>query len=80
MCIVERHGGCITTNIMKTGDKVIHRLTGHQMTIKRLNGSVATLTKEPEIWVYCGIEHVIDVAVCHVENLVPVKTKQLSLI
>jgi hypothetical protein len=55
---------------MKIGDKVIHKLTGQIMTIKRRNKSVATLIKEvPEPYTFYGIEYPGDVAICSIKNL-----------
>lgn len=48
---------------MKIGDRIIHKLTGQKMTIKRIgeNGLVATLIKDiPEPWTFRGIEYVLN--------------------
>ena len=58
----------------KKGDKVIHKLTNQQMTIKRISGNVATLVKDiPEPYILMGIEYPGDVAICKLENLELIK-------
>ena len=53
------------------GDKVINKLTGQKMTIKRLNESVATLVKDiPEPYTFRGIEYPGDTAICSLDNLI----------
>lgn len=55
---------------MKNGDRVIHKLTGQLMTIKRVSGSIATLVKDvPEPYKFRGIEYPGYVAVCALKNL-----------
>lgn len=54
----------------KVGDRVVHKLTGQKMTIKRTDGTVSTLIKDiPEPWFFGGIEYAGDTAVCANENL-----------
>lgn len=55
----------------KIGDRVIHKLNGEKMTIKRINKTVATLKKDiPEPWTFAGSEQKpITTAVCSIDNL-----------
>ena len=56
----------------KIGDKVVHKLTGQKMTIKRITGgTVATLIKDiPEPYLLMGEEMPGDIAICSLKNLV----------
>lgn len=60
----------LTSPTFKVGDRVVHKLTGQKMTIKRLGEHVATLVKDiPEPWKFGGIEYPGDTAICHIDNL-----------
>lgn len=55
----------------KIGDRVIHKLNGEKMTIKRINKTVATLKKDiPKPWTFQGFDQKpITTAVCSIDNL-----------
>lgn len=56
---------------MKPGDKVLHKLTGHKMTVLSVSDTVARLKKDmPEPYVWRGYEYPGDTAVCHIDNLI----------
>lgn len=62
---------------MNPGDKVIHKLTGEPMTIKKLYESVSVCEiKEP---IQFTNRITIDIAICSLENLEPVCVGQLTM-
>lgn len=58
---------------LKIGDRVIHKLTGQKMTVKKISGgigSIVTCVKEiPEPYKFGGIKYPGDIAICIIQNL-----------